>query len=110
MSEEQQSTNDNFLTNKLTSMLPLGAAIIAIALGWGEMRSQMAAEQKFREEAIHQLTTELSRIVGGFDKLELRARMLEEQSARGDERFNMILAVMTELELQVATMMADAKP
>ena len=109
MSDDQQPASENFLTNKITSMLPLGAAVIAIALGWGEMRSQMAAEQKFREEAIHQLTLELSRIVGGFEKLEVRARVLEEQSARGDERFSMILTVMTELKLQVASMMNDAQ-
>ena len=89
------------IPSKLLSLLPLVAAVVAMALAWGEMRSQMRSEQKFREDAITQVSQELNRIGASYDKLETRARELEEQGARIDERFSMILSLMTELKAQV---------
>ncbi len=92
------------IPSKLLSLLPLGAAVVAIALAWGELRTQMRLEQKFREEAISQVSQELNRIGASYDKLETRARELEEQGARIDERFSMILSLMTELKAQVTAL------
>jgi hypothetical protein len=92
------------IPSKLLSLLPLGAAVVAIALAWGELRTQMRLEQKFREEAISQVSQELNRIGASYDKLETRARELEEQGARIDERFSMILSLMTELKTQVTAL------
>ena len=90
--------------NKLMSLWPLGASAIAIALAWGEMKSQMTSEETFRKEAIAQLLTEMTRISDAYDKLEHRTRMVEEQGARTDERFTMILTLMSELKAQVSAL------
>lgn len=107
MSDDQQHQQPaSTFPGVLSSFLPLGAAVVAIALGWGEMRNQMKSEQQFREDSVRQLSVELSRIGVSYDKLEDRARVLEEQSARIDERFSMILALMNEVKVQVATLTA----
>lgn len=90
------------ISSKLLTLLPAVAAIVALALAWGELRTQMRSEQKFREDAILQVSQELNRIGASYDKLETRARELEEQGARIDERFSMILSLMTELKAQVS--------
>lgn len=90
------------ISSKLLTLLPVVAAIVALALAWGELRTQMRSEQKFREDAISQVSQELTRIGTSYEQLETRARALEEQGARIDERFSMILSLMTELKAQVS--------
>ena len=92
------------LTTKLSGLLPIGAAIVAIALGWGEMKSQMVAEQKFRDDAFLKMNQELARSAALYDKLEGRIRELEAQGARVDERFTLLLTLMQELKVQVGTL------
>lgn len=92
------------LTTKITNLLPLGGAIVAIALGWGEMKSQMVAEQKFREDAFLKMNQELSRSAALYDKLEGRIRELEAQGARVDERFTLLLTLMSEMKAQVSAL------
>lgn len=92
------------LTTKITGLLPIAGAIVAIALGWGELKSQMAAEQKFREDAILKISQELTRSALLYDKLEGRIRELESQGARIDERFTLLLTLMSELKVQVSAL------
>ena len=92
------------ITTKISSLLPIGAAIVAIALGWGEMKSLMVAEQKFREDAFLKMNQELSRSAVLYDKLEGRIRELEAHGARIDERFTLLLTLMSELKVQVSAL------
>ena len=92
------------ITTKLSGLIPIGAAIVAIALGWGEMKSQMVAEQKFRDDAFLKMNQELARSAALYDKLEGRIRELEAQGARVDERFTLLLTLMQELKVQVGAL------
>ena len=78
------------LTTKISGLIPIVSVIVAMALGWGELRNQVTSQEKFREE----LTTYTN-------KMEDRIRYLESQGARMDERFNLILQGVTELKTQL---------
>lgn len=96
-------------TSKLMTFWPVGVAVVMVALGWQQMRSQILSEETFRKQAIAQVLTEVTRIADAYDKLEHRTRLVEEQGARTDERFTMILTLMTELKTQVSTLTEDMK-
>ena len=86
------------LTTKISSLIPIVSVIVAMALGWGELRNQVISQEKFREE----LTTYTS-------KMEDRIRYLESQGARMDERFNLILQGVTELKSQIGDLSEKAR-
>lgn len=101
---EDQNKKDGFAFNALGGLLPIGAAVVAIALGWGEMRNQMDAEQQFRKDAIAQMSAELSRIGSSYENLDERSRFLEDKSARIEERFIMLVQLMTDLKVKLDTL------
>ena len=86
------------LTAKISGLIPIVSVIVAMALGWGELRNQVTAQEKFREE----LTTYTS-------KMEDRIRYLENQGSRMDERFNLILQGVTELKTQINDLSEKAR-
>lgn len=108
MSEDDRKNESAPLT-LMSKLWPLGAAIVAIALGWGEMRSQMEAEQQFRKDAITAVSLELSRIGASFEALEERSRALEDKSARIEERFIMLVSLMTEMKASIVELGVEAR-
>lgn len=89
------------LTTKISALLPLGAAIVAIAVGWGELKTMVENEEKFREDFLKSQDKFQAQVEEDSTKLEDRIRYLESQGARMDERFNLILQGVTELKTQI---------
>lgn len=90
----------------ILNMVGLGITIIGLIVGitmsWSQMDSQMASEKTFREEAVKQITQTINSAAQSRDKLEARIRILEEMTARSDERFSMLLSMMSEMKIDIS--------
>lgn len=76
--------------------------IVGMALAWGQMTAQISSERELREADQVQVTRSLASTAETNDKVEQRLRNIEQQQARVDERFSMIISLMTDLKAQVA--------
>jgi hypothetical protein len=81
--------------------LPALAILVTITLAYGDMRHMVLGEQRIREETSKLLLEKLQIMEANRDQLELRVRNQELNSARSDEKFNLLLTLMSELKSQV---------
>jgi outer membrane murein-binding lipoprotein Lpp len=84
------------------NIITIVTLVVGIALSWGQMSAQISSERDLREADQEQVSESLAAAVDTNDKVEQRLRNIEQQQARVDERFTMIISLMTDLKAQVA--------
>lgn len=91
------------------NVLTIVTLIVGGAIAWGQMSAQLSAERDLRLASQVQFEQSLDVTSDNNAKVEQRLRDLEQQQARVDERFTMILTLMTDLKAQV-TKLAEKQP
>lgn len=93
----------------LGHLLTVGLAALAFAVAWGEWKAGMvaqdqriAAEASARQALESRIIEELLKASNARREQESRIRYVEQQAARTDERFTLILSSLSELKAQFA--------
>lgn len=84
------------------NILTIASFVVMGAVAWGQLTSQIASERDMRVVYQDQVAELIQNTVSEKDKIEARVRDIEQQQARTDERFTMIISLMTELKTEVA--------
>lgn len=98
-----QSPPKPVLTPNLSfgNVLTIVTLVVGGAIAWGQLTAQLSAEKDLRLASQIQFEQSLDLASDNNSKVEQRLRDLEQQQARVDERFTMILTLMTDLKAQV---------
>lgn len=75
--------------------------IVGCAVAWGLLQAKVEHSKETFDYRVFQITSELKNYILEADALAARIRILENQSARSDERFTLILTMITEIKDQV---------
>lgn len=100
MADDSENTKQNPILSWVPYLPALGL-LVTITLAYGDMRHMVLSEQRVREETSKLLLEKLQLIEVSRDQMELRIRNQEMNSVRSDEKFNLLLTLMSELKSQV---------
>lgn len=107
----------------LGNIITLGMGVMAMAVGWGVIQTKVTHLENFQERSEERITARME-AQADFNKhmderlrivekrsaqtkssgLQSRVRKLEDMSARTDERYGLILTMMSELKNQVGAL------
>lgn len=84
------------------NLLTLATIIVAVGVAWGQVTSSIESERSLRSQNQEQVIEAVSGISRDNEKMEQRVRALEQQQARIDERFTMMISLLTDLKTEVS--------
>lgn len=84
------------------NIITIVSFIVAGGIAWGQLTSEIASERDMRSVSQDQLVQQVKTSGDEKDKIEARVRDLEQQQARIDERFTMLISLMTDLKTEVS--------
>lgn len=84
------------------NLLTILTFVVASAVAWGQLTSEISGERNLRTSNQEQIMNMLIDYNKTNDEVEQRVRDLEQQQARSDERFTMLISLMTELKTEVS--------
>ena len=84
------------------NLLTLATIVVAVGIAWGQVTSSIESERSLRSQNQEQVIEAVSGISRDNEKMEQRVRNLEQQQARIDERFTMMITLLTDLKTEVS--------
>lgn len=85
----------------ITTVISLLFPLLALAVTWGQFTSRFDAFEAARDESNKRILTEMNGALASRQQMEQRLRYVEEQVARTDERYTIILEKIMELKENV---------
>lgn len=84
------------------NLLTIATVIVTAGIGWGQLTSKISSEEAMRATLVEQVNIKLDADNASRNAIEQRVRVLEEKAARIDERFTMLISLMTDLKHDVS--------
>lgn len=84
------------------NVLTIVALVAGVAIAWGRIESKISSESEMRSQQFSTVSAAVESSQHFRGRMDERLRYLEEQVARTDERFTLILTLMSEMKEEIA--------
>lgn len=84
------------------NIVTLVTIVVTAGIAWGQIKAEIASEKSLRSISETHVAQAVASTVDSNTKMEQRVRDLEQQQARIDERFTMVITLLTELKSEIS--------